>query len=84
LSRLTKTYLAVLLLLVLGFGAMLADATMATRAGNGTGPPVFAAMAGHSLAVPYYEARWRVLGDDSGPLFPGMRPLSTMDFVYAP
>ncbi len=83
-TRLTRSYVAVLLLLSLGLFLVLADTLIASRPGEVSGAVAFSALPGHALAVPYFEARWRVLGDDSGALFPGMRPLSTMDFVYAP
>lgn len=76
--------MAVFLLLVVGLLVVLADATLATRSAGGSQVAVFSTLPGNTLAVPYFEARWRVLGDDSGALFPGMRPLSMMDFVYAP
>jgi hypothetical protein len=83
-TSLTRSYLAVLLLLAFGLVVVLADATMTSRSGLESRMATFTTLPGNALAVPYFEARWRVLGDDSGALFPGMRPLSTMDFVYAP
>ena len=76
--------MAVFLLLVVGLVLVLADTTIARRPDGNTGAAAFTALPGHALGVPYFEARWRILGDDSGALFPGMRSLSTMDFVYAP
>lgn len=81
-TSLTKSYMAVFLLLFVGLVVILADATLATRSGNEARVAVFTALPGNSLAVPYFEARWRILENDSSALFPGMRPLSTMDFVY--
>jgi len=83
-TNLTRSYTAVFLLLVVGLLVVLADATFATRSEGGPQVAAFSTLPGYTLAVPYFEARWRVLGNDSGALFPGMRPLSTMDFVYAP
>ena len=83
-TSLTRSYMAVFLLLVVGLVLVLTDATIARGPDGNTGAAAFHALPGNALAVPYFEARWRVLGDDSGALFPGMRPLSTMDFVYAP
>jgi len=76
--------MAVFMLLVVCLLVVLADATIATRSADGPRVAAFSTLPGNTLAVPYFEARWRVLGDDSGALFPGMRPLSMMDFVYAP
>ncbi len=83
-TSLTRSYLAVFVLLIVGFVVILADSTTAAHSGTGARAAVFTALPGTALAVPYFEARWRILGEHSGALFPGMRPLSTMDFVYAP
>lgn len=82
-TRLTKSYLGVLLLLGLGLTLILVDGT-ADRSANDSNKVVsMAGLPGPSLAVPYFESRWRMLDNNSGILFPGMRSLSTMDFVYA-
>ncbi len=76
-TGLTKSYLAVFLLLGVGLALVLVDGAASHQT------TALAALPGSSLAVPYFESRWRMLDNGSGALFPGMRPLSTMDFVYA-
>ena len=83
-TRLARIYLMVFLLLVVGLLAVLADASATSRFGPRPPLTAFSTLPGNSLAVPYFEARWRVLGGNSDLVFPGMRNLSTMDFVYAP
>jgi len=81
-NKLARSYSAVFLLLVAGLLIILADAAVASRQEHQAA--VFSALPGNALAVPYFEARWRILDEGTGQLFPGMRSLSTMDFVYAP
>ena len=81
-TRLTKNYLAVLVLLGIGLALVAVDSL---RSGGqpGEAAKALAGLPGPSLSVPYFEARWRLLDGDSGLFFPGMRPLRTMDYVYA-
>lgn len=39
---------------------------------------------GPALSVSYFETRWRPYRDASDRFFPGMRPVNSLDFVYAP
>lgn len=39
---------------------------------------------GPALSVSYLEPRFRAYRDYSDVFFPGMRPVSCLDFVYAP
>jgi len=92
-TGLTKSYLVVLFLLGVGLALVLVDGAagsfswvgnrMTAHQGADHKTTALAALPGSSLAVPYFESRWRMLDNGSGALFPGMRPLSTMDFVYA-
>ena len=82
-TGLTKSYLAVLVFLGVGLVLVLLDGTIDTSTKYGAQTVSLAGLPGPSLAVPYLESRWRVLDENTGILFPGMRSLSTMDFVYA-
>ncbi len=82
-TGLTKSYLAVLLLLGAGLALVLVDGAINAHSEASDQAVALAGLPANSLAVPYFEPRWRMLYLESGDLFPGMRPLSTMDFVYA-
>ncbi len=82
-TRLTKSYLSVLMFLGVGLAGVLADGFVAEMSAPDQISTSLAGFPGPSLSVPYYESRWPLMDNHFRPLFPGMRPLSTMDFIYA-
>ncbi|MCP4290314.1 MAG: hypothetical protein GY780_00590 [bacterium] len=82
-TGLTKSYLAVLVIIALSLGAVLVDGSRQRAKTSEIDRLTFCDLPGPALAVPYFESRWRLLNENACILYPGMRSLSTMDFVYA-
>ena len=76
---LTKAYLSVLGLLILASALVIVDAKTQTSSTWG-----LVTLPGPALAVSYAEPRWPLLAEEPAVLHPGLRPLSTMGWVYAP
>lgn len=83
-TRLSRIYLTILLVLAVGFVAVVVDGTTSVRTKNLNLVASVTRLPGPSLSVGYFEPRLRLYADYSFTFYPGMQPLNTMDFVYAP
>jgi hypothetical protein len=83
-TRLSKTYLAVLFVLAGFFFGVMVDGTNTPQAASLKLVASVTRLPGPSLSVSYFEPRIRQYADYSFTFYPGMQPLNTMDFVYAP
>ncbi len=83
-TRLSRVYLAILVTLVAAFTAVVVDGTTTVQTSSLSLVAAVTRLPGPSLSVSYFEPRIRHYQDYSSTFFPGMQPLNTMDFVYAP
>lgn len=83
-TRLSWLFLVFLLVLAGSFAAVVVDGTTARQVENLNLVASVTRLPGPSLSVGYFEPRIRQYADYSATFYPGMKPLNTMDFVYAP
>lgn len=83
-TRLSLIYLAILFVLAGTFAAVVVDGTTTGQADNLQLVAAVTRLPGPSLSVSYFEPRLRQYSDYSYTFYPGMQPLNSMDFVYAP
>jgi len=83
-TRLSRTYLTILLFLAVTFAVVVVDGTTSTQTDSLNLVASVTRLPGPALSVSYFEPRLRLYTDSSFSFYPGMSPLNAMDFVYAP
>ena len=78
----TAIFITLLVLLGLGFLAVVVDGTLATATGSIGYLTAVTRLPGPALSAQYMEPRCRAYGDFSSTIFPDIRGINYLDFVY--